>query len=129
MTGVEFTLLLIAVLMAALGPILLKFILSELLLKELARTAPVVKLVDNTIAKVEQRYESPAFEKLQDAYTAEIHETLGRMNKLQECAELTGSSEHNKAKKTREARWKCPYCNRSVKFDSHECPGCGAPKD
>jgi len=129
MTGFEFTLFLIAALIGISGPLIFKFILSELLFKEVTRTSPVVKLVDNTIAKVEQRYESSAFEKLQDAYTAEIHETLGRMDKLQECAELAGSSEHNKAKKTRETRWKCPYCNRSVEFDSHECPGCGAPKD
>jgi hypothetical protein len=129
MTGVEFTLLLIAVLIGASGPIILKFILSGLLFKEVTNKAPIVKLVDSPVAKMEQRYDSSAFEKLKDAYTAEINGTIDRMRCLHTYGELVRPLEYHKTAKTSESKWRCSYCDRSVKFDNDECPGCGAQKE
>lgn len=128
MTGVEFTLLLIAVLIGASGPIILKFVLGGLLFKEVTNTAPIVKLADSTITKMEKKYKHFPAERLVEAYSAEIGEVMARL-KYADAVRPLGYAPTEKQVVTKASKWKCAYCGRSVKFDRDECPGCGAQKD
>lgn len=123
--GTEFTLMLLAVL---LGASILKFVLSGILFREVVNTAPIVKLADDTVTKLEEKYKHFPSERLGEAYSAEIDEVMARL-KYADAVRPLSYAPTEKQIVSKAPKWKCSYCGRSVKFDSDECPGCGAQKD